>query len=338
MKHFTPEEYKAITVVRPRATRRKKPIAPGSTKISVGKKIPITNYVNIGLGVTFAFLMLRAFLPALNPFSTIEDNIVATFSHLRGTTVTFDWKTLTDPAKVQKAMAGTSGGFAVIDSSGELIAGVNEKDQLHPASVAKLLTTAAAMEKYPIGHPKSVLSTRRIAALKAASASSNNVYFDALADEIGTDYIQESIRKITKNDSILIGNGSGCNDYTTSSGRSSCGGSTRTGRPTKISTYDIVKVVKHMDQALSKTGMGLEDVTGSTDNNSTVAGRYAGSLNRKITAKTGSLPSQSRYALAGKIYGPDGEVVYFATITIGDKRNMITKHIKVINSVYPKSN
>jgi hypothetical protein len=327
MKQYTPDEYKTVTVVRPRATRRKKPVAPGSTKISVGKKIPITNYVNIGLGVTFAFLMLRTFLPAQNPFQSIEDNVVATFSHLRGTTVTFDWKTLADPDKIQNAMKGIPGSFVVSDESGNIIASTRGDDMMSIASVAKAFTTVSMLEK----NPDKYFEAKNFERLKDAFEVSDNLYFDNKADEIGgIKYIQDLMRKITGNNRVTIANGSGCPGLSKGSAEHGCSDrSVSATEPTKMSANDAIKVLFYLEKQLNARGKSFDDLAPQKNGSN----RYGSGFNRPVFAKTGTI--NELYSLMGIVKGPNGEKVAFAAFTpgSGDRPSV---HIKVLNSVFPR--
>jgi D-alanyl-D-alanine carboxypeptidase len=241
-------------------------------------------------------------------------------------------RSLINTAKLQSSMSGLNGAFVVTDVTGRVVASVGKDTMLPPASVSKLFTTVAAIDAYAPSDPRSVLSYNHIRDLKQATSSSNNVYFERLADEIGVDYIQSTIRRITNNNSIVIGNGSGCTDYTRGDSAHGCSGRSKTHRPTRISVGDTVKVLKYLHQRLTANGKQLYEVMGTNiDGQSTVADRYS-SLRYIVTAKTGTL--SGIYSLAGVMYGPNNETIYFATVVKGAKASSIAKHIQVLNSTF----
>jgi D-Ala-D-Ala carboxypeptidase 3 (S13) family len=328
MKHFTPEEYQTVKIVRPMAVRRKRPIAPGSTKLIVGgTKIPFSYYVNVGLGLTFTILLLRTFLPDMNPFATVEENIVATFSDIRGTTVTFDWKTLADPQKIQNAMKGIPGSFVVADSEGQTLASTRGDVMMSSASVAKTYTTVAMLEKFPDKYFKSENFER----LAEAYEVSDNYYFDNKADEVGgVNYIQTLMRKITGNNQITIANGSGCPRLTRGTGVHNCSGHYKGAtEPTKMSANDTIKVLFYLENQLNKRSKKFSDLAPQKNGSR----RYGSGFNRPVFAKTGTI--NELYSLMGVVNGPNGEKVAFAAFTPGDG-DRPSVHIKVLNSVFPR--
>jgi hypothetical protein len=235
--------------------------------------------------------------------------------------------------KLQDAMRGVKGAFVVTDSTGKVIAAVGKDTMLPPASVSKLFTTVAALEAFPVNDPRSLLNYNNIGHLKIANSSSDNLYFEALADRIGIDNVQSTIRRITGNNSIVIGNGSGCGNTTRGNGEHSCGGRSKSGRSTKISVGDTVKVVQYLDLKLRSNGKRMEDVLGSNfDGNSTLSDRYKGTIRNAVTGKTGTL--NGLFSLAGIMYGPANQTVYFATVTEGSKTPSILKHIEVLNAAF----
>jgi hypothetical protein len=235
--------------------------------------------------------------------------------------------------KLQDAMRGVKGAFVVTDSTGKVIAAVGKDTMLPPASVSKLFTTVAALEAFPVNDPRSLLNYNNIGHLKIANSSSDNLYFERLADRIGIDTVQSTIRRITGNNSIVIGNGSGCGNTTRGNGEHSCGGRSKSGRSTKISVGDTVKVVQYLDLKLRSNGRRMEDVLGSNfDGNSTLSDRYKGTIRNAVTGKTGTL--NGLFSLAGIMYGPYNQTVYFATVTEGSKAPSILKHIEVLNAAF----
>jgi beta-lactamase class D len=233
--------------------------------------------------------------------------------------------------KLQKAISGVNGAFIVTDVAGNLIASKGKDTMLPPASVAKLFTTVAAIEAYSPTNPRSVLSYNNIKDLKQANSSSNNVYFERLADEIGINYIQDTIRRITNNNKIIIGNGSGCGYNTRGDSAHTCSGKSKTGRATKISVSDTVKVLKYLHYKLGTNGKQLYEVMGTNiDGDSTVT-KYS-KLRYIVTAKTGTL--SGIYSLAGVMYGPNNETIYFATVMKGSKSGSVAKQIQVLNSTF----
>jgi hypothetical protein len=326
--NYDPNQYAPPQViVRPKAKRRKTGIKPGQTKIGVRKPTPIINYVNIGLGITFGFLMLRTFVPDLNPFASIENNVLATFGHLRGTTVVFDWKTLADPDKIQKAMRGIPGSFVVADSDGQIMASTRGDDMMSVASVAKTFTTVAMLEK----NPNKFFKASNFETLKDAFAISDNLYFDNRAEEVGgINYIQTLMRKITGNDSVTIANGSGCPGLTRGSETHGCTrrmeGATN---PTKMSAKDAIKVLFYLEKQLNARGMKFSDLAPKKNGSN----RYGSGFNRPVFAKTGTI--SELYSLMGIVNGPNGEKVAFAAFTPGDG-DRPSVHVKVLNSVFPR--
>ena len=247
--------------------------------------------------------------------------------------VTYNQPNYINTYKVQDSMRGIKGAFVIADSQGKIIAGVSQDTMLPPASVSKLFTTVAALEAFPINDPRSLLSYNNINSLKVANSSSDNLYFERLADRIGIDNVQQIIRRITGNYSIVIGNGSGCGYGTKGNGEHSCGGRSKSGRTTKISVGDTVKVVMYLDQKLRQNGKRMEDVLGSNfDGKSTLADRYPGTIRNAVTGKTGTL--NGIFSLAGIMYGPYNQTIYFATVTEGSKASSIKKHINVLNSIF----
>jgi beta-lactamase class D len=241
-------------------------------------------------------------------------------------------QSLINSSRLQSAMSGLKGSFIVTDVNGNVVASVGKDKLLPPASVSKLFTTVAAIDAYALTDPRSVLSPSHIRDLKEANSSSNNVYFERLADEIGLDFIQSTIQRITNNKSIKIGNGSGCKDYTRGDSAHTCGGRSKTHRPTKISVSDTVKVLKYLNDRLTANGKQLWEVMGSNiDGKSTVSDRYA-KLRFIVTAKTGTL--NGIYSLAGVMYGPNNETIYFATVVKGSRAKSIAKHIQVLNATF----
>jgi hypothetical protein len=333
--NYDPNQYAPPQVIlRPKAKRRRTGIKPGQTKIGVQKPTPIINYINIGLGITFGFLMLRTFVPDMNPFATIENNVLATFGHLRGTTVVFDWKTLADPDKIQKAMRGIPGSFIVTDNEGNILASKDADIPIESASVAKAYTTSAMLEK----NPDKYLEKRSFERLNKAFGVSDNEYFDARAMEIGgVEYIQAHMRKVTGDNRITIGNGSGCPRLERPEGTNSCAYGTRfpgATQPTMVSAASAIKLQIYLEKQLEKRGLKYTDL--APEKNGTKL--YGSRFNSTVYAKTGTIGAVK--SLMGVVDGPGGERVKFAAFTAGDgwsKEKRIGVHVKVLNSVFPKN-
>jgi D-alanyl-D-alanine carboxypeptidase len=238
-----------------------------------------------------------------------------------------------NPPKIQAAMKGFKGSFVVTDSTGNILASVGKDKLLPPASVSKLFTTAAALETYPANDPRSIINSKNIAALKKANSTSNNVYFENLANRIGIDNVQKIIRRITDNNKVVIGNGSGCNGKTRGTSAHNCGGRSKSGRVTKISVSDTVKVIQYLHDKLDLEGKKMEDVMGTNfDGKSTLASRYKNNIKHNVTGKTGTL--KGLYSLAGVMYGPNNAAIYFAVVSSSGKWLAIKRQTEVLNAAF----
>jgi D-Ala-D-Ala carboxypeptidase 3 (S13) family len=297
------------------------------------KSILNTNkIVNIGLSCLLGVLAYNVFAPNGNNVAD-NDNPFLVSSRAKSATVSFENDTLLNAAKIQASMVGVGGTMIVTDGEGNLVAGVGINKLVQPASTAKVPTTLAALMKLGIHKKMPEFGGRElIDVLNDANRSSDNVVFDKIADIIGVDYIQQTIRDLTGNQKLTVANGSGCPVGFKASAHSGCGKENPIKRGTYISVLDIEITVRALDKLLMKNGLKLSDVLGVTgDNNSTVSGRYAGLLpDGKIVAKTGTI--NNTIALAG--YGvTKNEKFYFSTIlTGGEKSNRIQNGAKILNS------
>lgn len=295
----------------------------------------VNNTLNIALTCGLTMLSITAPTPKANAIEQ-ETLLVQSTTDIIPNQNDFAYNntggSLINLMKLQNQIADVNGAFVVTDVKGRVIASKAKDTLLPPASVAKLFTTTAAIDAYAPTDPRFVLSYNHIRDLKEANSSSDNVYFERLADQIGIDYIQSTIRRITNNNSIVIGNGSGCGSNTRGDSAHTCSGRSKTGRKTMISVGDTVKVLKYLHQRLGDNNKQLWEVMGSNiDHSSTVSDRYS-SLKYIVTAKTGTL--SGIYSLAGVMYGPNNETIYFATIMKGTKAKSIAKQIQVLNSTF----
>ena len=318
---YDPNQYQA-PVVKIRSKARRK-----ITQITVKPK-PNSKKFTFGIGFTIVYMLYRTFAPQDNPLQNMQDNVLASFGHLQGTSVTFDWNTLADPAKIQKAMKGIPGSFVVADSEGAIIASKNGDELMSIASVAKVFTTVAMLEK----NPDKYFQDSNFENLKEAFEVSDNLYFDNKMDEVGgRQYIQNLMRKITGDDRVTIANGSGCPGLTKGSETHGCSArSYGASSPTKMSAFGAVKVQFYLEKLLASHGKKYSDLAPQKNGSR----RYGSGFNNPVFAKTGTI--NELYSLMGSVDGPNGEKVKFAAFTPGDASNRSMVHIRVLNSVFPK--
>jgi hypothetical protein len=225
----------------------------------------------------------------------------------------------TNIALVNKSLKGFNGGAAILNAKGELVGeGADPFKLFEPASALKVATVMYWLQ---MRNPQDVVPTfgnrKAIDVAKQTLQISNNSDAERMGQEIRLVEYESQFRALTGNNSLVVGNASGCPRTTyginpsDSSDPHYCDGQNKTGKQNQMSAFDIAKSTFALDQHLASKSLKLSDAMTPSYENEFSGSSPAGS----VIFKTGTIGVIK--SLTGKVVDKYGVVYYFAFLNEG---------------------
>lgn len=229
-----------------------------------------------------------------------------------------------DPAVLSKGLEGFNGTAAIFGPSGEIIAQSYPSNAdgskpavmpvTKPASTLKIISAMYFLKKFKPTEKLSAFGGKTaLQAVNDILLVSDNKGAENLAIDVGIDSIQSQMRLLTGNQSLTIGNGSGCPRKTFGFDTHDCSGENLTGRTNTMTAIDVGKAVIEFQKTMQSYGLGLKDVMTTSYADEFAPGMPAGAA----VWKTGTLNDIK--AEAGQIYKiENGKVVTYTFVFINE--------------------
>ncbi len=208
-----------------------------------------------------------------------------------------------------------------------------------PASILKLITATEYLQKVK---PSAYVDKYKMSALdlsKYLMITSDNLIAEYMGNTVGINHLQKVARTVTNNKSIIITNGSGCNEGTVGNHPHDCGPGPTLLEPVMISAYDMVQLMPYIESKLKEVGTTFEELTGyigsqSSSLNSRYGQYFTDLPNIQLSGKIGGLSAKPMRSLTGFLITQSGKKVYYTLITPGPKESTVKAQSELLKAVY----
>jgi D-alanyl-D-alanine carboxypeptidase len=194
-------------------------------------------------------------------------------------------------------------------------------------SVIKLFTATEYLKQVKLDSIDPKYKTTNLDLVKRTLLTSNNQIAEYMGSIVGVEKLQEQLRKVNNDKSIVLGNASGCNLGMIGIGVSGCI-DPPTPLPTNlISVKSVVNSLPYVEEDLKKVGTSFEEVSANLS-------KYV-PPKAKIYGKGGTLSLSHIKTLAGYLITKSGKKVYFSVYSENKEGRESVKDIReVLTSAY----